>query len=95
MGYIFPSTVPEVSVSDMDRALEYYQQKLGFNKATCSRSGLAMVRRLSIPLNQNRSPDYMSLLPRIWMAIFSEYSTIFDVATGSSVLLHAPSPTSV
>jgi predicted lactoylglutathione lyase len=31
MDYIFPSAVPEVPVSDMDSALEYYQHKLGFN----------------------------------------------------------------
>jgi hypothetical protein len=31
MSYIFPGAVPEVPVSDMDRALEYYQHKFGFS----------------------------------------------------------------
>jgi len=31
MNHEFPAAVPEIPVSDMDQALEYYQRKLGFN----------------------------------------------------------------
>lgn len=31
MNHEFPAAVPEIPVSDMDQALDYYQQKLGFN----------------------------------------------------------------
>lgn len=31
MNYEFPAAVPEIPVTDMDQALDYYQRKLGFN----------------------------------------------------------------
>ena len=31
MKHEFPAAVPEIPVSDMNRALDYYQSKLGFN----------------------------------------------------------------
>ena len=31
MNYVFPSAVPEIPVTDMDQALDYYVAKLGFN----------------------------------------------------------------